>query len=138
PAAPLRGPGSHHLLHVLDGLAVPLIIEGREVVHRGVPLVEDVCVTAPARLGAHEELGGYQLAVHGLRGAGKEGTGWTVAFAIHGVGRSRRIMDAIRILPALAQRVAAERQCHSTQKHQRGTRYHTNNCALAVATRYPH
>src|SRR5207247_56472 len=31
PRAPLRGLGPHHVLPVLDGLPVPLLVEGREV-----------------------------------------------------------------------------------------------------------
>ena len=56
--APLRRPGAHHLLHVLDGPPVPLVVERREVVGRGVPLLVDVGVAPAAGLAGQEEVGG--------------------------------------------------------------------------------
>jgi hypothetical protein len=53
---------SHHVLHVLDGLAVPLIIERGEVVHRGIPLLVNVCMTALTGLRGHKEVGRNRLA----------------------------------------------------------------------------
>ena len=53
---PLRGFHANRVLHVLDGLSVPLIIEGRKMVHGRVPLVINVGVTALAGFRSHEEV----------------------------------------------------------------------------------
>jgi ABC-type sugar transport system permease subunit len=42
PSAPLGGFHPDHILHVLNGFAVPLVIERREMVSRGVPLLINV------------------------------------------------------------------------------------------------
>ena len=47
-ATPFRGTGSDGVLHVLNALAVPLVVERRKMVHRAVPLVVDVLVAALA------------------------------------------------------------------------------------------
>src|SRR5256886_15029689 len=46
--APLRGLYAGDVLHVFDTLAIPLIVEGREVVHRTVPLGVNVRVATLA------------------------------------------------------------------------------------------
>ncbi len=101
-AAPFRRLGADRVLHVLDDLAIPLIVERREMVGRAVPLVVDVFVAALAGVGLHEELAGNLLLAIDLRGTGKEVAVGAVAFAVHGVGRHGRIFDAIARLPTLA------------------------------------
>ena len=54
--APLRGLGPDHVLHVLDGLAIPLVVERREMVRRRVPLIVDLAVTARAGLARQKEV----------------------------------------------------------------------------------
>ena len=54
--APLAGPRADHVLHVLDGLAVELVVERREVVHRALPLLVDVLVALAAGFRIHEEV----------------------------------------------------------------------------------
>ncbi len=54
--APLRGPRPDHVLHVLDRLAIPLVVERGEVVHRGAPLLVDVRVAAAAGVARQEEI----------------------------------------------------------------------------------
>ena len=49
-SAPLRRPRAHDVLHVLDALAVPLVIERGEVVRGAAPLFVDIFVTTLARL----------------------------------------------------------------------------------------
>ncbi len=70
--APLRGLYAGDVLHVFDTLAIPLIVEGREVVHRTVPLGVNVRVATLAGVRFHEILRGYVDVVNGLRGTGKE------------------------------------------------------------------
>ena len=55
--APLGRRLAHHALHVLDRLAVPLVVEGGQVVRLAFPLVIDIGVAAglPAGSGVHEE-----------------------------------------------------------------------------------
>ena len=63
--APLGGLGADHILHVFDRFAVPLIVEGGEVVHGGVPLLVDIGMAPLAGVGSHEEIGGNQVAAGG-------------------------------------------------------------------------
>ena len=93
--APFRRAHAGDFLHVLDALAIPLIVEGRKVVHRAVPLRINVGVAALAGVGFHEILRGDVDRVLGLRGAGEEFSVGTVTLAVHGVGRHQRIDDAI-------------------------------------------
>src|SRR5438477_10537669 len=95
--APLGGTRASDFLHVLDALAVPLVVEGREMMHRAVPLLVDVGMAALAGVRFHEVLGGNIAAVSGLRGAGEELPLRTVAFAVHSVGLQQRIRDAVRV-----------------------------------------
>ena len=70
---PLGGLGPDDILHVLDGLPVPLVVERGEVVGRRVPLIEDLAVAAGAVLALHEEVGGDLPADVRLDGGGEEG-----------------------------------------------------------------
>src|SRR6516162_6356978 len=84
---PLRRLYAVHLLHVLNALAVPLIVERREVMGGAVPLLEDVLMAAFAGVGLHEELRWYvAVAIH-LRRAGEKLSACAVALVIH---RKRR------------------------------------------------
>src|SRR5713226_3843136 len=73
PSAPLGRFGADRILHVLNALAVPLVVEGRKVVHRTEPLVVDVLVAALAGVGLHEILAGNFLSAIDLGGTGEEG-----------------------------------------------------------------
>src|SRR6266480_5175921 len=97
--APLGRTRTSDFLHVLDALAVPLVVEGREMMHRAVPLLVDVGMAALAGVRFHEVLGGNIAAVSRLRGAGEELPLRTVAFAVHSLRRHQRIGDAVRVFP---------------------------------------
>src|SRR5579883_2270471 len=97
--APFGRANSGDVLHVLDTLAVPLIVERREVVHRAVPLLVDIGVAALAGIGLHEIAGRDLAVVLGLRGTREKVTGWAVAFAVHRGGRLRRVGDAECAVP---------------------------------------
>ena len=100
--APFRGLGADRVLHVLDRLAVPLIVERRKMVRRAEPLVVDIFVAALAGVGLHEKLAGNFLLSVDLRRTGKERTLRTVALAIHVVGRHGGILNSVARLPTLA------------------------------------
>ena len=70
--APLRRLGSHHALHVLDGAAVPGVVEGGEAVRRLAPLGGDVAVAAAALVAAEEEVLGNEAAVRRFRRGGEK------------------------------------------------------------------
>ena len=97
--APFGRTHTGDFLHVLDALAIPLIVEGREMVHRAVPLFVDIRMAALASVRFHEVLRGNVAAMFGLRGAGEEFPLRAVAFRIHGFRRHQWIGDAIRVLP---------------------------------------
>src|SRR5580692_1292995 len=100
--APLRGLGADRVLHVLDRLAVPLIIEGRKVVGRAEPLVVDVFVAALAGVGLHEKLAGNFLVAVDLSGTREERSLRAIALAVHRVGRHGGVLDAVAGLPTYA------------------------------------
>src|SRR5205085_9025963 len=99
PAAPFRRPCADRVLHVLDALAIPLIVKRREVVYRAEPLVIDILVAALARLRFHEELAGDFLVAVNLGGTGKEVSLWAIALASHAGGRVGWILDHRALLP---------------------------------------
>ena len=106
-SAPLGRLGAGHVLHVLDTLAVPLIVERGTMVRRAVPLLVYIAVAALAGLRFHKVFGRNQLSVPGLRGAGKKMALGSISFGPH-IGRSdRRIADPIGIAPADHARVVA-------------------------------
>ena len=70
--APFRGAHAGDVLHVLDALAIPLIVERRKVVHRTVPLGVNIGVAALAGLRFHEVLRRNVDVVFGLRGTWEE------------------------------------------------------------------
>ena len=55
-SAPERRLDAVGVLHVLNGFAIPLVVERRHVVHRALPLVIDVGVAGLAGFRVHEEL----------------------------------------------------------------------------------
>ena len=98
--APFRRSCADGVLHVLDRLAVPLVVERGEVVGRRVPLVVDVLVTAAARGARHEEVRRNDAADVRLRRGRKERALRSPALRVHGRGRHRRILDTMPRLPA--------------------------------------
>src|SRR3954467_15859506 len=54
--APLRGFGADRVLHVLDRLAVPLIVERREMTRRRLPLFVDIGMAPAAACTGHEKV----------------------------------------------------------------------------------
>jgi len=56
--APLGRTHACDFLHVLDALAVPLVVEGREMMHRAVPLFVDIRVATLAGVGFMKYLEG--------------------------------------------------------------------------------
>src|SRR5262249_12270322 len=97
--APLGSPYARNILHVLDTLAVPLIVEGRKMMGRAVPLLVDVLVAALAGLRLHEVFRGYVVSVVGLHGAREELPARSVALAFQGCGRHPGIHDPVGVLP---------------------------------------
>jgi hypothetical protein len=93
PGAPLGRLRAHDVLHVLDGLAVPLVVERREAVHRRFPLLEDLLVTAAAALARHEEVRGDGPVHVGVGRRRKEGAARTGAFLVHACGYDGRVLD---------------------------------------------
>ena len=94
--APFRGPRADHVLHVLDRLAVPLVVERRKMMCRRAPLLVDVAMTPCAALARHEEGGRDDALDVCVRGRGEEGPRGPGSFGIHRRRRGRRIRDAIR------------------------------------------
>ena len=78
------------ILHIHNRFAIPLIVEGGEVMRRFVPLFVDVGVAAAlgTGLGGQKEIGGDQVAGIGLDGSGEERSIGATAFLIH-TGRGR-------------------------------------------------
>src|SRR5678816_4830379 len=97
-AAPLRRLRPDGVLHVLDRLAIPLVVEGREMVHGAFPLGRDIGVTAfgPARgLGVEKEVARQVLRADRFVGRREEWIGLTTPL-LHRVDRRRRgIHDAV-------------------------------------------
>ena len=60
--APLRWPRARDVLHVLDRLAVPLIVERGEMMDRRAPLLVNIAMAARATVGRHEEIRGNRAA----------------------------------------------------------------------------
>src|SRR5438445_4895181 len=99
-AAPLRGLGANRVLHVLDRLAIPLVVERRKMMRGAEPLVIDIFVAAFTGVRLHEELAGNLLSAVNLGGTGEKWAVRTVPFAVHAGRRSERILNASTILPA--------------------------------------
>src|SRR4029077_12951475 len=115
-SAPLGRLGADGVLHVLNALAIPLIVERREVMSRAEPLVIDVLVATFAGIRLHEELAGdFPVAVD-LGRTGKKWTLRSITLLIHGGRRHLRILDARPVRPARLAHVAQP----STQAAQQG------------------
>src|SRR6266705_2460940 len=110
--APLRRTRAHHLLHVLNALAVPLIVEGGEVVRGGVPLHVDVLVATLTRLRLHEELAGNQFAIDRLRRTWKERPIRSIALALHALRWGCGVLNVLTSFPSpFAVLVCRPREC---------------------------
>src|SRR5581483_9154089 len=111
-SAPLRGLGADGVLHVLDRLSVPLVVERREMVSGTEPLVVDVLMAALAGIGFHKKLAGNLLASIDLRGAGEKWALWSITLFIHTRGRVGGVLDARVVFPARG----AEIPCSGSQR----------------------
>src|SRR5208337_478945 len=125
-AAPFRRLGANRVLHILDRLAVPLVVERRKMVRRTEPLVVDIFVTALAGIRFHEKLAGNFLLPVNLRGAREKRTLRPIAFAIHVGGWDRRILNADTRLPAPADVMRSVAKGCKQQETNRGAQ---NRCA---------
>ena len=109
--APFAGAGADDVLHVLDGLAIELIVEGGEVVHGTLPLLVDVLVAVAAELRVHEEVRRDDGSGIGLGGGWGKGRVGAAAFHVHGDGGHGRVLYAVvRIGPRTAVERAGRRQ----------------------------
>src|SRR5579863_8436350 len=108
-AAPFGGFGADRVLHILDTLAIPLIVERRKMMGRTEPLIVDVLVAALAGVGFHEELAGNFLAAINLGRTGKEWPIGAVALSIHSGRWHGGILNASLILPARFTQVTGAR-----------------------------
>ena len=102
--APLRRLDADDILHVLDRLAVPLIVERRHVVRRRVPLVVDLLVAASAGRAGHEEVRGNRPADVRAGGRREERRARSAAFTVHADRRIHRVHNRIAGLPLPLQR----------------------------------
>ena len=105
-----------HVLHVLDRLAVPLVVERREVVGRRVPLIVNVLVAARAHRAGHEEIRGNDPAYVRVGRRGEEGAVRTTPFLRHGQRRHEGVLNAVCLAPggitACASRDRGHRRDH--------------------------
>src|SRR6266404_5373988 len=83
-ATPFGRLGANGVLHVFNTFAVPLIIEGRKMMHRTEPLVVNILMAAFAGIRFHKELAGNFFSAINLRGAGEKVSLRAVAFVVHG------------------------------------------------------
>ena len=83
-----------HFLHVFNALAIPLVVERREMMHRAFPLLVNISVAALAGLRLHEVVSGNVLPILGLNRTGEELALRAVAFVVHHGGSDRRILYA--------------------------------------------
>ena len=117
--APFRRLRAADVLHVLDRLAVPLVVERREVVRRRVPLVVDVLVTARAHGARHEEVRRDDAADVRVGRRRKERAVGTAPFLLHRQRRHERVLDAVRLA---ARRVTARAVRDRSQRRDRDER----------------
>ena len=94
--APLGSLDPGHVLHVLDGFSIPLIVEGRKMVHGRVPLLVDVRVAALAGLRGHEKVGRNGLSGCGGGRRRKERAVRSVTFFVH---RGRSVSGIANPIP---------------------------------------
>src|SRR5579863_6929901 len=125
-AAPFGGFGTDRVLHVLDTLAIPLIVERRKMMGRTEPLIVDVLVAALAGVGLHEEPAGNFLSAIDLCRTGKEWPIGAVSLPIHSCGRHRRILDARLILPARFTQITGAYP--ESSEHQQTNRAANDRC----------
>ena len=108
--APLGRLGADDVLHVLDRLAVPLVVERRKMVRRRVPLLVDVLVAAPARLARKEEVRRNDSVDVGVRRRREERAVGPRPFLLHRRRGRRGVDDAVRAAPLGLRRAADERR----------------------------
>ena len=96
-AAPFRRLNAVDLLHVHYRLAVPLIVEGGEVMRRLVPLFVDIGMTVALGAGVRcqKKICGDEAAGVGFDGTGEKMTAAASALFVHAGWRGRRIPDEI-------------------------------------------
>ena len=84
-AAPFGGLNAVHFLHIDNRFAVPLVVEGGEVMRRFVPLLVNIGVASfcGACLRCEEEIGGDEIAGGGFNGRGEKVSCRAAAFLIH-------------------------------------------------------
>ena len=97
--APLRGLRPDRILHILDRFPVPLVVEGGEMMGRGVPLVVDLLVATRTRLRVHEKVRRNRPAGARRRRRWKE---WTVRslsrpLVLHRQRRGCRVDDIVAV-----------------------------------------
>ncbi len=97
--APLRTLYTRYVLHVLDALPVPLIVERRKMMSRAVPLLVHIPMAALACLRLHKIFRRNIFSVARLHRAWEEFSTRSVSFSVHRLCRKRRILYAIRVLP---------------------------------------
>ena len=90
------------------------------MMHRAVPLLVDVRMTALTSIRFHEVFGRNAAAMFGLRGAREKLPLRAVPFIVHCFRRHQRIGDAIRVLPGDFAR--PPRACRDASRHQRQRR----------------
>ncbi|MBP1607687.1 MAG: hypothetical protein H6Q08_3061 [Acidobacteria bacterium] len=117
--APARRARAHDVLHVLNGLPVPLVVERREMVGRRVPLVVDVLVTALARSAREEEIRRHDPARAGVGRRWEERTLHSGALVVHRGRRRLWVPDRKRFAqPGIAGQGGQQRP-HRRDRHDR-------------------
>ena len=116
---PFRRLRANHILHVLDRLAIPLVVERGEMMCRRVPLVVDLAVAPAAHLAGHEEVRRNGPADVGARRRREERRPGAAAFFFHLRRDAARIVDAKTTRP-LVGRERPERNRHQQDDTGRG------------------
>src|SRR3954447_14053950 len=93
PLAALRA--ALRILHVLDCLAIKLVIEGPEMVGGTLPLVIRLLVAVSARLGIHEKIRRNNTADIRLSRRGEERSLRTAALLLHRSRNYQRVLDPV-------------------------------------------
>src|SRR5205809_850019 len=97
--APLRWPRADYVLHVLDRLAIPLVVERREMMRRGIPLLVNVAMALPAGLAGEKEAGGDESSNIRVGRGRKERPFRTHSLLVHAIGHDHRVLNPIRLAP---------------------------------------
>ena len=96
-AAPLGWLNAVDFLHVDNRFAIPLVVEGGEVMCRFVPLLVNIGVASfrGARLRCKKKIGGDEIACRGFNGRGEKMPCCAAAFFIHACRWQRGIFDEV-------------------------------------------